>query len=91
MSENKLDRFRKLKHIINIDEMMNEYAVDLKNYNKKLRVKIFKDKNGRYYHCMNYKIATKSQSTYVSNEGNHETVEAALFEAIEISMHSYNL
>ncbi|HEY5533563.1 MAG TPA: hypothetical protein VIL99_01285 [Ignavibacteria bacterium] len=86
-----LNKFRKLDHIEFVDEVVKEYAVKLKNYDKILRVKIFQDENGKFYSRMNFSIGTKPNgSAYVSMEDNHETIEDALWEALQTSMMSFN-
>ena len=85
-----LEKFRKLKHIEYIDEIVKEYAVGLKNIENTLRVRIFKDKNGKFYARKNFKIGTKPNDTpYESIEDNHLTIEDALNEAISTSMTSF--
>lgn len=91
MTEINLEKFRAFKYIEYIDEVVIEYAVGLKNEDKTLRIKVFKDKDGKYYARKNYHIGTKPQSPYMSNDGLHNTIEEALDEAIgSISMMCYD-
>jgi len=90
MTEINLDKFRAFKHVEYIDEIVKEYAVGLKNIDNTLRIRIFKDKNGKFYARNNFKIGTKPNDTpYVSIEDGHLTIEDALNEAISTSMLSF--
>ncbi|MCX6156666.1 MAG: hypothetical protein NTY74_01660 [Ignavibacteriae bacterium] len=91
MTEINLESFRALKYIDYIDEVVIEYAIGLKNEDMTLRIKVFKDKDGKYYARKNYYIGTKPQSPYASIDGIHTTAEKALEEAIgTVSMQCFD-
>ena len=91
MQKDTMQQIKELGYIEFINPVVKEFAVKLMNIERILRIKIFQEDNGKFYFIMNYRIGTKPNATsYISQEGNHETIEEALWEAVFTSMMSFD-